>query len=356
MKILYQNVSLKIITHFSRHDGKQTYIEIFRQLNFCFSYDSVLYLDGFNMMNKNQNRFFLMIDKKVPLVTILRDPIERFLPLVNHLMYNKDAKYEFRLDDDLNNMLNSIRYYDGDNILSCYPNVNNIKTYECGYKSNVNFSLKSRIQYLKNVTKILYIEMDKIIGEDTLKTMKMLSHILGFHIPNSIDRKKFGGKINGGDFLGLIPRKLRITCNDFSEILEKKKDILITISTFQHTPVKFYNITQKILQEKLFNSEIIIFTDTKEDFDIIQRDQKLFNRLNECLKEFVQILEKQIKKENSKRIQLNEILDFFRCNKDVYNYFKKVFDYELQDVKKNNPKLIDKWYTYKEFNKISDSF
>ncbi|MFX3654577.1 DUF2972 domain-containing protein [Campylobacter sp. LH-2024] len=350
MKVLYNNIGLNVVTRFSRHDGWQTYEEIYRQLNFYPNHYNVLYLDGFNMTNKNQFKFFSLIDKKVPLVTILRDPIERFPHLVNHLMFNKDAKYEFTLIDDLENVLNSVRYYDGDNVLSLYPNVNNLKTYECGYKSNVNFSLKSRIDCLRNISKIIYIDMSRIIGERTFNTMKILSRILGFHIPKSINKKIFKGKIQGGDFWGLIPRKLCINSQDFS--LENKKNIAITITTFQKAPLKFYDITNIIFDKKLFSSEIVIFTDTKKDFDIIQSDQKLFATIIDCLNRFIDILEKQIKKENAKRIQLEEILFFFKNNEDVYKYFKDIFNFELQDLKKSNPTLINKWHTYKKFNDL----
>ncbi|EAK2413226.1 DUF2972 domain-containing protein, partial [Campylobacter jejuni] len=343
MHVLYFYCNLKVAHCFSPENGKITYNSIYDQL---FSHCNVLYLDGFNMTIKEQYKFFNLIAKKVPLVTVVRDPIERFKPLVNHLTHNPNIKYEFNLNDNPEIILDSVRYYNIDNLSSTHPNVKNIATYYCGYMSHINFSLKSRIDCLTNITKIIYLDMDKITGKNTFNTMKVLSRILGFNIPNSINQKKFNGKINGGDFLGLLPRTLRVPCG------KENKDILITITTHQQAPLEIYDITNKIFNNKLFSDEILIFVKNEKNFHIIKNDQKLFNQILIYLKNFITILEIKIKNENKKRVQIGEILDYFRENQNIYDYFRENFEFELQDLQKIKPKIIKKWHAYAKFNKL----
>ncbi|EAJ7528887.1 DUF2972 domain-containing protein [Campylobacter jejuni] len=342
MRALYFYCNLKVAHCFSPENGKITYNSIYDQL---FSHCNVLYLDGFNMTNKGQYKFFNLIAKKVPLVTVVRDPIERFKPLVNHLTHNPNTKHEFNLSDDPEIILDSVRYYNIDNSSSTHPNVKNITTSSCGYMSNINFSLKSRIDCLTNITKIIYLDMDKIIGKNTFNTMKVLSRILGFNIPNSINQKKFNGKINGGDFLGLLPRTLRVSCS-------KNKDILITITTHQQAPLEIYDITNKIFNNKLFSDEILIFMENEQNFNIIYDDYKLFDKISKYFKRFIYILEEQIKKENEKRVQVQEILSFFKNHRDIYDYFSNIFKFELQDLENSNFKIIKKWNAYEQFNNL----
>ncbi|EEP3708338.1 DUF2972 domain-containing protein, partial [Campylobacter jejuni] len=342
MSVLYFYCNLKVAHCFSPENGKITYNSIYDQL---FSHCNVLYLDGFNMTNKGQYKFFNLIAKKVPLVTVVRDPIERFKPLVNHLTHNPNTKYEFNLSDDPEIILDSVRYYNIDNSSSTHPNVKNITTSSCGYMSNINFSLKSRIDCLTNITKIIYLDMDKIIGKNTFNTMKVLSRILGFNIPNSINQKKFNGKINGGDFLGLLPRTLRVSCS-------KNKDVLITITTHQQAPLEICDITNKIFNNKLFSDEILIFMENEQNFNIIYDDYKLFDKISKYFKRFIYILEEQIKKENEKRVQVQEILSFFKNHRDIYDYFSNIFKFELQDLENSNFKIIKKWNAYEQFNNL----
>ncbi|AVL47001.1 sugar transferase [Campylobacter jejuni subsp. doylei] len=342
MRALYFYCNLKVAHCFSPENGKITYNSIYDQL---FSHCNVLYLDGFNMTNKGQYKFFNLIAKKVPLVTVVRDPIERFKPLVNHLTHNPNTKYEFNLSDDPEIILDSVRYYNIDNSSSTHPNVKNITTSSCGYMSHINFSLKSRIDCLTNITKIIYLDMDKIIGKNTFNTMKVLSRILGFNIPNSINQKKFNGKINGGDFLGLLPRTLRVSCS-------KNKDVLITITTHQQAPLEIYDITNKIFNNKLFSDEILIFMENEQNFNIIYDDYKLFDKISKYFKRFIYILEEQIKKENEKRVQVQEILSFFKNHRDIYDYFSNIFKFELQDLENSNFKIIKKWNAYEQFNNL----
>ncbi|HEB8262200.1 TPA: DUF2972 domain-containing protein, partial [Campylobacter jejuni] len=343
MQVLYFYCNLKVAHCFSPENGKITYNSIYDQL---FSHCNVLYLDGFNMTNKGQYKFFNLIAKKVPLVTVVRDPIERFKPLVNHLTHNPNTKHEFNLSDDPEIILDSVRYYNIDNLSSTHPNVKNIATYYSGYMSHINFSLKSRIDCLTNITKIIYLDMDKITGKNTFNTMKVLSRILGFNIPNSINQKKFNGKINGGDFSGLLPRTLRIPCS------KKNKDILITITTHQQAPLEIYDITNKIFNNKLFSDEILIFMENEQNFNIIYNDCKLFDKISKYFKRFIYILEEQIKKENEKRVQVQEILSFFKNHRDIYDYFSNIFKFELQDLENSNFKIIKKWNAYEQFNNL----
>ncbi|WP_370542661.1 DUF2972 domain-containing protein [Campylobacter jejuni] len=175
--------------------------------------------------------------------------------------------------------------------------------------------------------------------------MKVLSRILGFNIPNSINQKKFNGKINGGDFSGLLPRTLRVSCS-------KNKDVLITITTHQQAPLEIYDITNKIFNNKLFSDEILIFMENEQNFNIIYDDYKLFDKISKYFKRFIYILEEQIKKENEKRVQVQEILSFFKNHRDIYDYFSNIFKFELQDLENSNFKIIKKWNAYEQFNNL----
>ncbi|ECL2361407.1 DUF2972 domain-containing protein [Campylobacter jejuni] len=143
----------------------------------------------------------------------------------------------------------------------------------------------------------------------------------------------------------MLPRTLRVSCG-------KNKDILITITTHQQAPFEIYDITNKIFNNKLFSDEILIFMENEQNFNIIYDDYKLFDKISKYFKRFIYILEEQIKKENEKRVQVQEILSFFKNHRDIYDYFSNIFKFELQDLENSNFKIIKKWNAYEQFNNL----
>ncbi|EJC9886827.1 DUF2972 domain-containing protein, partial [Campylobacter jejuni] len=86
--------------------------------------------------------------------------------------------------------------------------------------------------------------------------------------------------------------------------------------------------------------------------NIIYDDYKLFDKISKYFKRFIYILEEQIKKENEKRVQVQEILSFFKNHRDIYDYFSNIFKFELQDLENSNFKIIKKWNAYEQFNNL----
>ena len=63
-------------------------------------------------------------------------------------------------------------------------------------------------------------------------------------------------------------------------------------------------------------------------------------------------LKEAIVKENAKRIDEKEILNYLAKHKETRAFYKQNLDFELVDIKAKRPDIVASWHYYNEFEKM----
>ena len=367
MQQFYKHCEINLMTHWEPYDKQVTY-EIFYQGLLDTKTYNAIYIDGFNLKVKNNAKLLSLIDKYVSVIAVVRDPIARLRPLVNHIQWQGVKMiWHFNLSFDYKRVFDKIRYYEnGVKGVTTKPSVENIKNNACGYgESSVAYSLKSRINLLNNVNEILYFDMEDFNDKNAYESMKKLARKFKFKEPLDNDKDKFSGKLNGGDFLGLIPVTLSINKKDLKYIFKDKKENLnkknlynkeninIHISTLQHKKDNQIIANNEFLEEnEIFNPNLAILLDSAEMLNRLKTNEKLFLETKIYIKNTISALKERVMIENNKRISYEQILDYFKNNEEVRDLYENQFSYELEHIKQTRPDIINSWTYYKEFEKI----
>ncbi|EAK0956097.1 DUF2972 domain-containing protein, partial [Campylobacter upsaliensis] len=362
MQSMYSWCGVNALCLWNPNDAKDTYLHHYARLMCSKEKPCCIYLDGFNLQVLHQIKFFKLIDAPVSVVAVVRDPLARLKPLINHLSGCRPIM-RFNLTFSQDEVLDSVRYYDNTSGEAKRPVVENIKSGASGYGKNnaIKFSLASRIYYLNK--KVHYIDMNDISGEKTFDTLKQLAKELHFDPPKEeLKETKLKGKINGGDFLGLVPRTLVVyskdvdrKCKDESSL--KRSDVVeLVITTESHTSLdKIVDLSRELLGELTMES-LIIYTTNLKAYENLKKDTKTLQATQIWLQNYVKRLKEVIREENAKRINEEQILNYLKKDKEVREFYRKNWKKELTHIKANRPDIVASWKYYKEFEKMCEDF
>lgn len=67
------------------------------------------------------------------------------------------------------------------------------------------------------------------------------------------------------------------------------------------------------------------------------------------MKEFLIALDERVDIESRYLISEDQVLEYLKDNMDISTKLQEILDYELQDVCKQRPDIIDLWKYYKRF-------
>lgn len=349
----------------------------------------MIYLSGRGLYGRE--KLFALIDSKVPLLIIMRDPISIYKPIVNHLGM-RDYQYECDLKTDYRVFLDSIRY-----MIDPYkPSLEYLYNEDnYGRKGAAAISIKSRMQALKNVSEVKYIAFSQILETQAFDTFNMLAKHYGFSPPRA--RNIFLAKVNGGLLLGLLPRILKLHESDIKSMFrwQSKECFDITLNqkaNFSGKDSKSQNEVQNKDSKNTINKHpqhtILITTPQiqgqedipkgfidigkEPDFNVpfpniyllieknsyqkLQNNPELFAATKQYLKGFLQELENRANLENNKRLCERDILEKFKSDSVLAMKYKEMFDNELEHLKEHRPDIVKSFKYYQEFEEICKNF
>lgn len=292
-------------------------------------------------------KLFYLADAEVPLIVLLRDPIERLKSSTNHIV-----KHSTQFDLTLNpNEVLANKYYK----MKDYPSLEKVDTI-VDYPNY--FDIFSKITYFKNITEVFILDTKDIVGNRCYTTFCNLSKKLNFQYPSEnlkeIFITPFVSKV-----MDMLPLTLVLyPTNQY----DNKKDI------FTH-PIEIIITFRKMMlycnQEKLIDmkkdffsksnwdiQDEILFLIDKNDKNRLLSDSCLFLQTQQYLRKFMIVFENKIKEEKKKLFSENDILNYLRDNKQVRIKLKNVLKHEINFTKKTNQKIVASWKYYQEFEKM----
>ncbi|EIA3836785.1 DUF2972 domain-containing protein, partial [Campylobacter jejuni] len=323
---------------------------------------NVLVLSGHKISSDTDKLFFLII-KKVPYLCIVRDPISLLKPLVNHHQSNPNIIRRITLNFDYENYIKNVILYHQtskkNNTIEYgfgkKPDLNNLLRYIIG---DVNMNILNwRIKTLKHsITKLYYIDMNDITREYAFNTFKKLSQIFKFSQPE--DELFFRAKVCRNDILVLLPFVLEIYLKDHGNLvnIQDRDSVKILISTRQlaketYKEKRCIDIADMIFQERVYFDNIVCLC-TQCDFDILNKNVKLFHEVQKYIHNFIYHMYCQEKIEKAKFFDEEDILEYFKKNKDLAFKLKNILDEDYDHIKQYRPDIVASWKYYQEFEKM----
>lgn len=170
--------------------------------------------------------------------------------------------------------------------------------------------------------------------------MQTLSHSFGFPQPKEEDKAFYAEKAyNALSFL-FLPLIITIPINHHF--------IEITITTyqqathFQHQKSinNFFTLPQNL------NIYLLIYP---KDLKILKSNAEIFSQAINYINNILLEIQEATLRHNQAKLKEKDILEIVATNPLLKRELKEFLDYELQDIKKYRPDIVDSWKHYRAF-------
>ena len=311
--------------------------------------------------------FIYRFTKKVPLLYVARDPIEKLQHTINHI----DGEGYMGNIANINLTCNYINVgftrqsYDS-NVLPtmkslCYSS-NIMEDY--GYSK---FMLDSLLKMMKSkISSIHIIEFDDLKPDKAFDTFCKIADTLGFERPKN--KEIFTNRINRNrGALITLPTTLYVHNDDLQNVFDGKNEgqnldslsksggfnIIITLPHYLNEAQKNYaDITEQIEPNLIIDDTKVLIIIDKNELKKLKENAPLFEAAKGYLKGYVEALKQNAAELKANYISEEQILEHLRENKDLRLKIKEILDNELNYIKQNHPEFIQKWKYYLEFEKM----
>lgn len=190
----------------------------------------------------------------------------------------------------------------------------------------------------KHITKeLIYIDMNDLSKQNAYDTIKKCCSKIGIN-KIDIDEEFFTRKI--ADSLALNIEK------DF-DIDINGKIFNIKILPFENTLHKRFKIINIIDDTNLKRKIAICLLGKNTKIKHINKEIK--DSINSYAIKYLKDLSDKFKIYDQSKIDENDVLEYFKNDQILYKKFRKLLDYEISNVKKYAPKIVESWVYYKEF-------
>ncbi len=344
------------INFYSTNDinSKNAYISLFNTIVNYKKQGKNGYLAIRNFIKDSDSKKFHSLIHSNKSVNLVRDPISTLKHYVGmRRFYNKKIR-AFNIFDNLD--------YIFDNLVG-YGYANNIyKDIDMG-KSIIfwmNYRYKTfhdaqLIKELINVKNTIYIDMQEIIGDRAFDTMQNLATFCRMEQIDKTNNNKDFFKEQISKYEGILPLVVKV--NSVNVFITTKYWVYINNELSYETksrytdiiiPKDIVDITNLFINDM---DDVILICIDRDDYDVFLKNKN--NKIIAYIKEVVLRINRQLDTENNKKINENDILNFFSENKDLYVKFSDIIEKHIEHIKYHRMDIVESWKYYNEFNKIN---
>ncbi|WP_158621826.1 DUF2972 domain-containing protein [Helicobacter sp. MIT 05-5293] len=317
-------------------------------------------------------KFCALIDKKVPAICNVRDPIETFKHFLNHLdsWDCTPLTKRFNLTCHYKDLFPTLSYAacHTENPSSLFsskvPLISSLYIYSHAGWQNQSISFYKRLEYLKNLTHIEYIDMSEISKDKAFDTWIRLANQFGFTPPKLEDKYIFEGRINNntGEFMHFPvvlyahPNDIEKTTEDLTSLsLKGGIEIVLTLKQriTQEQRESYQDITDFTFETPLSYREIRILI-KNEELSTLKANAKLLTRIKEFLAGYIAAYHNELARIKAALITPQDILEYLKKDehKNLRKEIKENLAKSLEDVQNKRPDIVESWKYYQEFVKI----
>ena len=329
----------------------------------------------------NAEHLVASIHKKVPVFYIARNPIGKIKHMLNHIegVDVTQIRAKKRLNTDYAEFFPKLTYFGGTSKPSfeVFKNLN-----DTNWLANTTLNTTSALEALADKASFIHcIEFSDMKFDKAFNTYCDLSSVLGFDKPK--DKALFTNKCcPTTSTTTFLPFDICANADDISDLaldsaLQGKqnldsdsKESYIVSATAQHLlPM----LTGKFMAtgyvdrnaKKLSLTDLIDITDeiapnlVIDDTKIlvmaqsgIKENEVLYNATKDYVKGLLEYYKAKVKLYKDEQFSEQDVLEFFKANKQSRIFIKNILDKELKHIKEHYPHFIEKWDSYNEFEKM----
>lgn len=331
----------------------------------------------------NAQHLVASIHKKVPIFYIARDPIGRIKHMLNHIE-NVDVKQirtKRNLKSDFADFFPKLTYSGGvdkpsfDYLQCCSDD---------SWLVNTTLNTSSAFNGILDKAKFIHcIDFSDMKFEKAFETYCDLANVLGFDKPKN--KELFTNRITPTtSTLTFLPFDIYAHIDDIFSVNMADKQInlksedssykeggyVISITAQHLLPMlkgEFMaaGYIDRSAQKVALTTDLVDITDEIcpnliiDDVKILVITQKglkdneiLYNAAKDYVNGLINYFKIKVKGCKDQQLSEKDVLEFFRTNLKSRKFIKNVLDRELGYIKLHYPHFIDKWDSYKEFEKI----
>ncbi|MBZ7946720.1 DUF2972 domain-containing protein, partial [Campylobacter sp. RM10536] len=297
--------------------------------------------------NKNKrDKLFSSFQKITPILFQIRDPMELIKHAYGRKWGNDLAKSrEFDLSFQFNDIIKEVENY-------TYNLPDNLE----GQKPQ-SFLWKTLKDCFAKFTDCTYLDISKIRGKETIKTMHILAKKFNFQAPKQEDEEYLTKSLFGGNLYFLFPLMLYANKEDLLKskrninVNKKADSIIIYIKALEHNK-NYIDLYGEIGLQKTEN--LIGIYIKKDDYYQLKKDSIFCKEVFLYIKKLVEKLYHRIQIEDDLMLKVEDVLKHLRNNSSARISAKNILDEELVCIKQHHPDIVASWKYYQEFEKMCE--
>lgn len=273
--------------------------------------------------------FINKINKKIPIFCLVRDPISIIRGGANNTI--------------LNNLINN-----GGGRITIKQI---IEEYINAYNNMPHHFLFTTLpKQFEHITKeLFYIDMNELNKNKIENTMKNICTKINIpFVKSNIFYRKIADSIALN-----IEKDFFIKKNNIIPL-----DITIKILPYENTLHKKLIIIKNIKLKNIDNRKISICIDNKKNErkinKLINNNKQILDYIMEYAIKHIKTMEQKINVYNDNMISESDIINYLKDDAIIYNKLSSILEYEVSNIRKVNPKIVDSWIHYNKFLKIKN--
>lgn len=308
-------------------------------------------LNNFVVNDESADKLYALMPYK-DAFCLFRDPISLLSSCINIQLNNPNIPRDINLTYNIDEIIkNAVAYGCGYNF-NKFPNLDLIPFYVAF--RYMHFNTTNFLEKLINLdmSNMLFIDTSEIVGEGIIEVLKRLSSKFNFPLDSqALELNKDRLTNQKTKYLSLIGFNLhindidihkKINCMD-NETINHKDSIIISIQNDLHQ--KECNITEMFFKKETIKG--ITISTTYEHYKKFIQNQQIIKVAHGFLHKFINLILEQQKIEDSKKVDLDTIIDYLLENKTTLEYFLSTIEHYKKPLLKNNRKdIIEKWKHY----------
>lgn len=347
---------------FKKTDKTKNVIGIGGMIIRCRHYD-----DAYDLRKNNIQHLLSMFPKNLPFFYIARDPISRIRCVLNHV-YDMEESFvrKFNLSFPYEQIIPKQTYWGNkDDTRPSFGLLLNDPFFFCGNKKwfidfwHIVLDTDSIFKNFKdNIGPVCCVEFNDLKPTKIIETFEKIATFFNLTMPEN--KEMFKNRI-WNEMYNFLPTTLYTHPEDLrkteasEESLDKEGgfNIIITLPSHLKEEEKSLMDISNEIEENLMRDETRILMLIKEnDLKNLKENTPLYQRTIQFLKGYVDAIQNEIERRKSVVFKEEDVLEFFKNNKEQRLFIKNILDSELNYIKQNHPDYIARWKYYLAFEKL----
>ncbi|TEY08827.1 DUF2972 domain-containing protein, partial [Campylobacter sp. US18a] len=179
----------------------------------------------------------------------------------------------------------------------------------------LNFRYFSNVKYMKKKD-ILYIDAKELSPKNAFSTIKQLSKKLKFTSPSENDKQKYKN-ILWNEFAWFLPYRLLLDNDILIVVADENRVFLDNDENYTYTKENLIDIKNYLVDDKNKLFDKISINIQNSDWQIIQNDEILINKLKKYFEKFMIVLEEKVNERKNNLVNEEDVLNFLKEHKDI---------------------------------------